>query len=153
MLKGLLKSKELEKLWLMEDSSLQIIKTTIDKTIHGLDVTEDFVENWKFESLWVNDQEAIRSRIPSSWTLNLMVGVPSSTMKFLRDLNEDELHQVNIVVFHYWSTTRARISSIDLNSNTITFTAHSPNNDNNKGIEDGNSYFYLDSLNPAFTKP
>lgn len=130
----------------------------IDKTIHGLGDAEDFVENWQFESLWVNDQEAIRARVPSSWTLPTIksvstsgsgefitytVGVPSNTMKFLRDLSSDELHQVNIVIFHYWSTTRARISSIDINSNTITFASHSPNLGNNKGIEAAHHIFIL----------
>lgn len=154
--------------WTQDSQNPHILKTKVDKTIHGMGDAEDFVSTWKFESLWVNDKEAIRARVPSSWTLptiksvstsgsgefiSYTVGVPSSTMRFLRDLSQDELHQVNIVIFHYWATTRARISSINTYANTITFTAHSTNYGNNKGIEAGTSYFYLDNLKTALTKP
>lgn len=154
--------------WTQDSQNPNILKTTISKTINGLGDAEDHVTKWKFESLWVNDHDATRARIPGNWTLPTIksvstsgsgdfltytVGVPSSTMKFLSSLSNDELTSVNIVIFHYWSTTRAYISSINTNANTITFQAHQFNSANNKGIEANKAYFYLDNLKTALTKP
>ena len=149
--------------WERDDQNPNIFKTRVPTTVQ--DTGENKVDSWRFESLWVNGHGTRRARIPSSWTLPTIksvstsgsgnfitytVEVPEETMRFLRDLSSDELKDVNIVIFHYWSTTRAYITSI--NGNTITFTAHSVGS-NNQGIEAGKSYFYLENFKGALTKP
>ena len=151
--------------WTQDPSNPKILKTTIPKSIQVSG--EDAVSSWRFESLWVNDHDTVRARVPSTWTLptitsvytsgwgefvDYTVGVPSATMRFLSGLSQSELQDVNIVLFHYWATTRAYIKSIDTGRSTITFRAHSVGN-NNKGIEAGKTYFYLDNLKRALTKP
>jgi parallel beta-helix repeat protein len=151
--------------WTQDSTNPKILKTTISKNLRVSG--EDAVSTWRFESFWVNDHDTTRARVPSTWTLPTItsvstsgygsfitytVGVPSATMRFLSGLSTSELQDVNIVLFHYWATTRAYIKSIDTGRSTITFTAHSVGN-NNKGIEAGKTYFYLDNFKRALTKP
>lgn len=149
--------------WTRDERNPNILKTKVPTTVQ--DNGENKVDNWRFEALWVNGHDTKRARIPSTWTLPTIqyvstsgngdfitytVTVPSETMRFLRGLSQSELQDVNIVIFHYWATTRAYIQSI--NGNKITFKAHKTNG-NNKGIEAGKSYFYIENFKNALTKP
>lgn len=151
--------------WTKDSQNQNILITKVPTSVQ--DNGENKVDNWRFEALWVNGHDTRRARIPSKWTLPTIksvsisdtddsdfkqytVEVPSETMKFLTDLSSSELKDVNIVIFHYWSTTRANIKSIS--GNKITFIAHKVGS-NNKGIEAGKSYFYLENLKTALTKP
>jgi len=81
----------------------------------------------RFEQLWVNGQRAVRARSPNYWDLGTLGGVLEESadgggvrhtfavrpeyLAVLRGLDEKTLHDVQIVVFHKWDTTRERIES------------------------------------------
>ncbi len=90
---------------------------------------------WRFNQLWVNGDRAIRARSPNYWEFGLVESVTEepagerfkhifkvapAEVSVLRGLDEAALHQVEIVVFHKWDTTREPLDSIDSDQGTIT---------------------------------
>ena len=156
--------------WVQDETYPDLLKTTVPQSIQASGDKDDKATDWRFKSLWVNDHETVRARIPSTWTLPTIksfstsscdnsrickhtVKVPAETMRFLDGLPKEDYQDINIVIFHYWSTTRAYIDSYSAKDNTITYKAHSYNGDNNKAPEPGKSTFYLDNFKRALTKP
>jgi hypothetical protein len=98
-----------------------------------------------FEALWVNGQRAIRARTPNEGFFAAMgpasealPGIPlkgaaaSSMMKIapddaalLKGLSAEELHDVNVVVYHSWNETRHRVAGVRAEDGTLQFTGGS----------------------------
>jgi len=91
---------------------------------------------WYFEQLFVNGRRAIRARTPNKF-YHYMVAtseapvdetkdvyrrtttVRPDAIEPLRNLNEQELHDVTLVAYHKWCITRRFIKEIDPNANAI----------------------------------
>ena len=83
-----------------------------------------------FDQLWVNGQWAVRARTPDWWhfarleyvtqepggadplKLKHLFKVAPEALASLRGLSPDELHDVQVVVFHKWDTTREPLQSV-----------------------------------------
>ncbi|HWI56182.1 MAG TPA: hypothetical protein VNZ22_03065, partial [Bacillota bacterium] len=99
---------------------------------------DDF--SWRFEQLWVNDQRAVRARTPNFWEFDLPLGITekpaaasSSKMQHaftikptalatLRGLDPAALHDVQMIAFHKWDTTREWLQSVDPEAGAFTTT-------------------------------
>lgn len=97
---------------------------------------------WTFEQLWVNGHRATRARTPNdSYLLAVsaasepVAGVPLAgpleqtainlrpeDIAALSVLSPEELHEVNVVVYHSWQTSRHRIASLDAEKGALQFT-------------------------------
>jgi hypothetical protein len=91
----------------------------------------------RFDQLWVNNQPAIRARTPDWINFEILerpvaeladnigqgmmhrITVKPELVSALRGLSEEELHNIQIVVFHNWDTTREPLVSVSLTNNTI----------------------------------
>ena len=87
--------------------------------------------SWRFEQLWVNGQRAVRARTPNYWEIQPVLAVAEeaisgsgsrlkhtftakpASLAGLRGLDEPALHDVQVVVFHKWDTTRERLQSVN----------------------------------------
>jgi hypothetical protein len=97
------------------------------------------------EALWVNGRRAIRARTPND-DYFYPLGVPAKPLPgiplagelsktalqvkpedaaVLRGLSAEELHDVNVVVYHSWNETRHRIAGVRLEDGTLQFTGGS----------------------------
>lgn len=88
----------------------------------------------RFEQLYVNGRRAIRARSPAAGFFNIagvkqielpdgnariIIKVPAAAIATL-PTDAAALHQVQILVFHKWDTTRYLVSSFDAAADTIT---------------------------------
>ncbi len=104
------------------------------------DISRDATGVWRaqtdfrFEQLYVNGRRATRARWPvegfsnitslkqdelSDGMATLTVGVPASALAAL-PVEAAALHNVQLLVYHKWDTSRYAVSSFDSTSNTIT---------------------------------
>ena len=82
----------------------------------------------RFEQLWIDGRRAIRARTPNWWHFNSLLDVieeplydnrvkhtfevPPEDLSSLANLNEQELKDVQVMVFHKWDTTREFLQSV-----------------------------------------
>jgi hypothetical protein len=96
--------------------------------------------NWRFQQLWVNGQRAIRARTPNDWefyplsgiveraasnrpgTVNHVVSVVPGSLATMKELSGEALHDVQLVAFHKWDTTREPLDSVDAGGGVFTTT-------------------------------
>jgi len=97
---------------------------------HLADAAQTNGSSWRFDQLWVNGQWAVRARTPDWWHFARLEyvteepgGVDNRAEKHtfkvapevlaaLRGLGSEELHDVQVVVFHKWDTTREALLSV-----------------------------------------
>jgi hypothetical protein len=97
---------------------------------------------WRFEQLWVNGKRATRARTPNadyfqavSAASEPLPGVPLAgplertalnlrpeDLSTLEGLSDEDLHEVNAVVYHSWNTSRHRLAGFDRERGTLQFT-------------------------------
>ena len=81
-----------------------------------------------FEQLWIDGRRAVRARTPNWWHFNSLLEVieeplndkrvkhtfevPARDLSPLANLNEQELKDVQVLVFHKWDTTREFLQSV-----------------------------------------
>ncbi len=81
-----------------------------------------------FEQLWIDGRRAVRARTPNWWHFNSLLDVieeplnekrvkhtfevPARDLSLLANLNEQELKDVQVLVFHKWNTTREFLQSV-----------------------------------------
>ena len=81
-----------------------------------------------FENLWIDGRRAVRARTPNWWHFNSLLDVieeplngkrvkhifevPARDLSPLANLNEQELKDVQVMVFHKWDTTREFLQSV-----------------------------------------
>ncbi len=90
--------------------------------------------SWRFQQLWVNEQRAIPARTPNDWEFEKPLKVleegtnarvthlftlPATVVTNLSSLAGPELHDIQIVVFHKWDTTREHLDAFWSSSNTV----------------------------------
>jgi hypothetical protein len=98
---------------------------------------------WIFEQLWINGRRATRARTPNKFYY-YVTGAPESgrdpqtgapvdlsrraftgkpeNLQVLAGLTPEQLHDVNIVAYHSWESSRSRIASFDPKTNTVILT-------------------------------
>lgn len=97
-------------------------------------------EGWYFEQLYVNGRRATRARTPNQFYqymlrpvasgVDPLTGQPANLkarafeaepqdVAALKGLSADELHDVNLVVYHSWESSRHRLASFDPATNTV----------------------------------
>src|SRR5205814_7490512 len=94
---------------------------------------------------WVNGRRATRARTPNEGYLyplalpsaplpgvklageiaKTMLQIKSEDAAVLRGLSAEELHDVNVVVYHSWNETRHRIAGLRVEDGTLQFTGGS----------------------------
>lgn len=96
--------------------------------------------DWRFQQLWVNGQRAILARTPNYWEFHQLNGVvetgssnrPSEVLhtfsvkpgdlKTLEGISSNALHDVQLVAFHKWDTTREFLSEVTPGEGVFTAT-------------------------------
>jgi len=82
----------------------------------------------RFEQLWINGHRAVRARTPNWWQFNHLLDVieepldpkrarhtfevPVEDLSPLANLSEQELREVQVMVYHKWDTTREFLQSV-----------------------------------------
>lgn len=102
------------------------------------DPARDPIRQARFEQLWLGETRAIRSRSPNWWKFYRLRGVEeaplndgtdryrhtmsvaSEDLESLKHLTPEELHDVQVMVFHKWDTTREFIESVDFENGKVT---------------------------------
>ena len=92
---------------------------------------------WRFEQLWVNGRRAVRARTPNDGEFYSLLNVQEeprnggkpdqahwfmarpSELAGLRGLSPEKLHDVELLVFHSWDTTRERVEAVSPDEGTI----------------------------------
>lgn len=118
-----------------------------------------------FNQLWVNGNRAIRARSPNYWEFSAIKNVTEEpaggrfkhtfkvapgALSALRGLDDIALHQVQIVVFHKWDTTREPVDSASLDEGLIV--THGTKMQPWNGM-DKESVFYLENYPGALDAP
>lgn len=118
----------------------------------------------RFEQLYVNDRRATWARSPAvdffkiggvkqeelpDGKARIVINVPSAAIAVLPN-NEWELHQVQILVYHKWDTSRYAVSSFDDAAGTITVEGERMEPWN---PWDDQSRFILENLRSMLTQP
>ncbi len=93
-------------------------------------------QTWYFEQLWVNGRRATRARSPNQFYHYMQQPVPTlgnrafqaapAALQALAQLNGANLHDVTVVAYHSWETSRHRISSVDTNTGLVILTGDAP---------------------------
>ncbi|MFW6309401.1 MAG: right-handed parallel beta-helix repeat-containing protein, partial [bacterium] len=146
--------------WQETDSGLW--KTEIPEVKNG---------DWFFEQLFVNNRRAQRARIPGEFYNYMLdveeivedkgegrrpdkarqiIKVKSEDLEPLLNLDEEELQQVNLVVYHKWDNTIQHIDKIDPENNTIITSGRGMKSWNNWHE---NTRFHLENFKKALTDP
>ena len=102
---------------------------------------------WTFEQLFVNGHRATRARTPNAFYHYMLKRVtqgvdpasgqtvPMENRAFiarredlepLKGLSPDQLHDVNVVVFHSWEVSRHRIAAVDHKTGMVILTGPAP---------------------------
>ena len=102
---------------------------------------------WTFEQLFVNGRRATRARTPNEFYHYMLKrvaqGVDPATgqtvamenrafiarredLEPLKGLSPEQLHDVNVVVFHSWEVSRHRIAAVDLKTGMVILTGPAP---------------------------
>jgi hypothetical protein len=123
---------------------------------------------WRFEQLWVNDRRAIRARAPNYWEFELPLNIteePATTedgkvkhrfsvkpeaLAKLKGLDGTAIHDVQIVVFHKWDTTREWLESVLPDEGVLTTLGAKMQSWNPMDRE---SLFYLENFMAALDSP
>lgn len=118
--------------WQPDPQRPGIWKTRVAESTNSADLS------WRFEQLWVNQQRAVRARTPNYGEFNVLESVkedaasnqkPPMTHTFfarpedlttLKGLDSDALHDVQLVVFHSWDTTREWLASASPSEGVLT---------------------------------
>ena len=132
------------------------------------DPNSDSKSAWRFEQLWVNDRRAIRARAPNYWEFELprditeeppateggrakhKFSVKPEALAKLKGLDGDELHNVQIVVFHKWDTTREWLESASPDEGILTTFGARMQSWNSMARD---SLFYLENFLAALDSP
>jgi len=98
---------------------------------------------WTFEQLWVDGRRAVRARTPNAFYHYILsapdsgpdpqTGAPADLsnraftgrpedLQVLDGLGPEQLHDVNIVAYHSWESSRSRIASYDPKTNLVVLT-------------------------------
>ena len=120
--------------------------------------------NLRFEQLYGNDRRAIRARLPAAGFFNfagvkpedlsdgkarIIVKVPATAIAAL-PADATALHQVQLLVFHKWDTSRYSVASFDAVENTITVNGDRMQSWNPWDIQ---SRFILENARLMLTQP
>jgi len=102
---------------------------------------------WTFEQLFVNGRRATRARTPNEFNYYMLKrvtqGIDPATgqtvpmekrafiargedLEPLKGLSPEQLHDVNVVVFHSWEVSRHRIASVDHKTGMVILTGPAP---------------------------
>jgi hypothetical protein len=102
---------------------------------------------WTFEQLFVNGRRATRARTPNEFYYYMLKrvtqGIDPATgqtvpvekrafiargedLEPLKGLSPEQLHDVNVVVFHSWEVSRHRIASVDHKTGMVILTGPAP---------------------------
>jgi len=141
--------------WIKDDKNPWLLKSYID--FNGKSFKEA-----RFESLWVNGKRAKRARMQKNWELDYLIDVncssapvngstylktyvlPEQCINMLKPLSEEEIKDLNIVIFHRWDTNREWISSVNFNDNSIT--VYGPGQTVSNSIDPLNEFFIENSF-------
>lgn len=127
-------------------------------------------EAWRFEQLWVNNHRVVRARTPDYWNFGRLLGIQEEpldnaskkgrvrhTFKVdpkdlapLQGLDEPALHDVQVVVFHKWDTTREYLESVSVTNGVFTTTGVPMQKWN---AMDKGCLFYLENVRTALDAP
>lgn len=98
----------------------------------------DATDAWRFEQLWVNGRWAVRARNPNwmdfavlrlilaepvklgVWPMTYTLTCDPAHVTPLRELSERELHDVQMEIYHKWSTSRIDVASVSAADATLT---------------------------------
>ncbi|MBN2450255.1 MAG: right-handed parallel beta-helix repeat-containing protein [Lentisphaeria bacterium] len=126
---------------------------------------------WYFEQLWVQGRRATRARSPNRFTyhvaerlgteINPATGQPedfscrgfradAADMAPLTRVPPDRLHEVTLVAYHSWETSRSRLAAVDAANSRILLTAPIPWGFNRWG--NGQRY-HLENFREALDEP
>jgi hypothetical protein len=91
--------------------------------------------SWRFEQLWVDGRRGVRARTPDYWAFARLQGfkeeqgdggrykhtfsVRPEDIEKLKGLEGEALHDVQIIVYHKWDTTREWLGSADPEAGTL----------------------------------
>lgn len=109
--------------------------------VWSVDVPEVAAGRWYFEQLWIDGRRATRARSPNRFFHPVLevveerleaggnprrakqarqtVTVDAAVVKPLAALDEAELHDVNLVLYHKWDNTRRFLDRIDASAGTL----------------------------------
>ncbi len=123
---------------------------------------------WRFEQLWIDGQRAVRARTPNYWEFNMPLAIEEEplagggpkmrhtftvkpeSLATLRGLEPAALHDVQIVAFHKWDTTREWLASVSPDEGTFTTTGAKMQSWNPMSRE---TLFYLENYLAALDAP
>ena len=120
--------------------------------------------NFHFEQLYVNGRRAVRARLPAEGFYNitgveqeelpddrarLTIKVPLAAVAAL-PADAAALHDVQLVVFHKWETSRYAVSAFDMSAGTITVEGGRMSSSNPWNEQ---TRFILDNVSRALTQP
>ncbi|KAH0792737.1 putative secreted protein [Histomonas meleagridis] len=124
------------------------------------------VENWRFDTLWVNGKRAVLARSPDEWKFARTLGfaqyntsdentkkhvftISEAGVKYLHDLSHEEMLDVIIVDTRKWCQNIERISEYDLSKRQIiTYGVATPSCEMQT-----NDMYYLQNLRTGLDNP
>lgn len=127
--------------------------------------------SWYFEQLFVDGQRATRARTPNEFYFYMQnvheealegasprqhrkarqtVEMRPEDFRLIADLKPEELHDVNMMIYHKWDNTRRRLDSIDPDQNALITSGRGMKSWNNWRQ---NTRFHLENFRAALDVP
>ncbi len=128
-----------------------------------LEIGEVKQGKWRFAQLFVNGERRYRPRLPKEGYYHIAQEVPPSEKAEGKGYDrfgfspgeikkEWENSDVEVLVFHYWSTSRLPIASVDEEKKIVTFAGHTSALAGWHGLQAGRRYI-VDNVKEALSQP